>query len=179
MFNQGTVDASDISLIDYTPAELSVNDPDWVVDSNGNATIDLVGVTLAPGESTTVDITMTILAAGDIDNTAEITNSAALDANGVVILGPDGNPIADIDSLADADDSDVLADGELANADGDEDDHDIASITIAAPPAESPPVLAFTGQESGYVFSGGLVLLVLGLIMVAWVSRREEETVQS
>ena len=179
VFNQGTVDASDISLIDYTPVELSVNDPDWVVDSNGNATIDLVGVTLAPGESTTVDITMTILAAGDIDNTAEITNSAALDANGVVILGPDGNPLADIDSLADADDSDVLADGELANADGDEDDHDIASITIAAPPAESPPVLAFTGQESGYVFSGGLVLLVLGLIMVAWVSRREEETVQS
>ena len=174
VFNQGTVDASDLSLIDYTPAALAVNDPDWTVNSDGNAEIDLVGVTLAPGESTTVDITMTILEAGDINNTAEITNSTAVDANGDPILGADGEPLADIDSIADALDTDVLSDGVIDNSDGDEDDHDIATITVAAP---APPVLAFTGVESRLVVVLSLLLLATGFGMVAIGSRRRRDDV--
>ena len=171
VFNQGTIPASGISLVDYTPSALAVNDPDWVVGSDGNATIDLVSVTLAPGESATVDITMTILAAGDIDNSAEITNSTAVDGNGDPILDADGNPLADVDSIADAVDADVLSDGVLNGDDGDEDDHDIASITVASPP---PPVLAFTGR--GSLISGmvGLLIILLGAAFMI-VGRREED----
>lgn len=160
VFNQGTVDASDISLIDYTPAALEVNDPDWTVDSSGNATIDLTGVTLAPGESTTVDITMTILAAGDIDNAAEISNSTAVDADGAPILGADGEPLADIDSFADATDGDALTDGVIDGSNGDEDDHDIASISVAEP---VPPSLAFTGIEAYQMFIAALLAVGAGL----------------
>ena len=183
VFNQGTVDASDISLIDYTPAALEVNDPAWTIDADGNATIDLTGVTLAPGESTTVDITMTILEAGDINNTAEITNSTAVDANGDPILGPEGEPLADVDSIADALDTDVLSDGVTDGTDGDEDDHDIASITVAAPapPVPEPviPILAFTGAETWQLVLGATLALGAGMGLTLLGTRRKEDTVEA
>ena len=169
VFNQGTVDATDITVIDYTPAALEVNDPDWTVDADGNATIDLTGVTVAPGESTSVDITMTILTAGDINNTAEITGSTPIDAFGAPILGADGNVLADVDSVSDALDTDVLSDGIIDGADGDEDDHDVASINVTAPVTSTPPTLAFTGVESYQLFL--LALLALGAGMAALVAR--------
>ena len=176
VFNQGTVDASDISLIDYTPAALSVNDPDWTVNSDGNAEIDLAGVTLTPGESTTVDITMTILAAGEIDNTAEIANSTAVDANGDPVVGADGEPLADIDSDADTIDTDVLSDGVTNNSDGDEDDHDIASISVVAPVTQAPPVLAFTGFTGVQLFVAALLAIGTGFgLMMVGLRRKEDD----
>ena len=181
VFNQGTVAASDISLIDYTPAALEVNDPAWTVNTDGNAEIDLVDVTLAPGESTTVELTMTILAAGDINNTAEISGSTAVDANGDPILGADGEPLADIDSIADVLDTDVLSDGILDGTDGDEDDHDIASISVAEPPAEPEPepiipVLAFTGAETWQLALGAILALGAGMGLTLLGTRRKENT---
>ena len=177
VFNQGTVDATDVSLIDYTPAALELNDPDWAEDANGNATITLAGVTIPPGESTTVDITMTILAAGDIDNQAEITDAAAVDANGEAILGPDGLPISDADSVADADNGDVLADGVLDNAGDDEDDHDVATIAVAAPITTTTPTapLALTGTEARMLALFGLLILAAGFGIVFAADRRREE----
>ena len=160
----------------YTPAALELNDPDWTEDTNGNATIDLTGVTIAPGESSTVDITMTILSAGDIENQAEISDAAAVDASGNPILGPDGLPLGDADSVADADNSDVLADGVLNNAGDDEDDHDVAGITVAAPPAEPAPVLAFTGVESRQLALAALLILGAGIGIVSMTGARRRES---
>ena len=160
------------------PAGLELNDSAWT--DNGDGTASNTIATIPAGTSATVDITLTITTAGDLNNTAEITGSSPVDANGDPFLDPAGAPLVDIDSIADADNSDVLSDGVLNGAAGDEDDHDIAGITIAEPPAESAPALAFTGRESGYALSGGFLLLILGLIMVGWVNRKEEEeTVQS
>ena len=155
------------------PAGLELNDSAWT--DNGDGTASNTIATIPAGTSATVDITLTITTAGDLNNTAEITGSTPVDANGDPFLDPTGAVLADIDSIADADNTDVLSDGELANVDGDEDDHDIAGITVVAPATESAPeALALTGRESSDALYSGLLLLILGLLLVGWVSRRED-----
>ena len=173
IFNQGNVDAINVGVIDYVPAGLDLNDSAWTDNGDGTASNTIAAI--PAGTSATVDITLTITAAGDLNNTAEITGSTPVDANGDPFLDPTGAVLADIDSIADADNTDVLSDGELANVDGDEDDHDIAGITVVAPATESAPeALALTGRESSDALYAGLLLLILGLLLVGWVSRRED-----
>ena len=172
IFNQGNVDATDVGVIDYVPAGLELNDPAWTDNGDGTASNTIAAI--AAGTSAIVDITLTITAAGDLNNVAEITGSSPVDANGDPFLDPAGAPLVDIDSIADADNSDVLSDGVLNGAAGDEDDHDIAAITIAAPAAESAPVLAFTGQNSLITGAFALLIVLAGAVFVA-LSRRDDE----
>jgi uncharacterized repeat protein (TIGR01451 family) len=122
VFNQGSAPAQDVEITDTLPEHTTLNDADWTDNGDGTATTTLAG-TLAPGASKTVDVTVTIDAdapPGGFDNRAEI--SAADDRF--------GDPGLDEDSTADTDpDNDVLVDDVIDNTDGDEDDHDIASVS--------------------------------------------------
>ena len=130
VFNQGTVLAQNIELVDYIPTGLTLNDADWA-EAGGNATITLPG-TLAPGTSTSVDITFTV----DATNTAtQLINRAEIfDASDD--LGD--NTIPDIDSTPDdtngndnGGDVNTATDDEI-NDDGtiDEDDEDPEDINV-------------------------------------------------
>ena len=84
---------------------------------------------MAAGGSTKVDISFTVKAdatAGKLTNAAEI--SAATDK--------DGNAVTDVDSTPDADKANEkgITDDVVDNSNGDEDDHDIADITIVVDP---------------------------------------------
>ena len=131
VLNQGVIDATQIQVTDYIPTGLTLNDPAWVV-VGGKATLIAPIASLIAGASTTVDIIFKIDAnftGTSLVNKAEI--SAAKDAA--------GNTPTDVDSTPDNTDGNTP--GEAANlvddkidgngkAGGDEDDHDIASVTI-------------------------------------------------
>ncbi len=130
VFNQGQAPANNITIVDYIPAGLTLNDADWALNGS-NATITIPG-TLLPGASTSIDITFTVGAdaTGQIINYAEI--ASADDAN-------TGLPGEDLDSTPDSDDSNdtggtVNETGQDDNVtdDGtnDEDDHDPEDIII-------------------------------------------------
>ena len=173
VFNQGNVDASNVEVIDYLPTGLELDDSAWADQGDGTATATIPGV-IAAGASASIDVTMTITAAGDLSNNAEITGSTAVDANGQPFLDPAGNPLADVDSVSDTLNTDVLADGELNGNGGDEDDHDVASITVAAVTA-TPPTLAFTGRDSWMIAGIAFLMLIAGLGFVMLLGRREDD----
>ncbi|MEM9037626.1 MAG: SdrD B-like domain-containing protein [Actinomycetota bacterium] len=161
VFNQGSFDAVDVSVIDYVPDGLTLDDPDWALDSEGRATTALPG-TLAAGASTTVDITFRVAAGatGSIENTAEITG-ATPQSDGDVVRMPNGEPLPDLDSTPDATDGETPVDDEIDGGGGDEDDHDAAQLDIGGG-GELPR----TGSEPRpmIVFAGALVLWGLVLL---------------
>ena len=178
IFNQGNVDATGVEVIDYIPAGLELNDSDWVAQGSGSATTTIPGV-IAAGTSASVDVTMTITAAGDLSNNAEITGSTAIDANGEPFVDPAGVPLQDVDSVSDTLNTDVLSDGVVNGDGGDEDDHDVASISIAEPPVATPPTLAFTGRSSLVTAGAALVLLLAGVFVISVIGRKEDEELVS
>ncbi len=128
IFNQGNTTAQNVTITDYLPAGLSLEDSDWTAGPNNTATITLPGP-IAPGDSTSVDITVRVDAdasPGTFINTAEI--SRAEDLN--------GNTPVDIDSTPDNDpnnDGNIIDDEINQTPPNDEDDHDIAEIEILGP----------------------------------------------
>ena len=129
VFNQGTIDATQINLVDYIPTGLVLNDPNWTL-SGGNAVLNTPIAYLAKGTSINVNITFKVnpsFAGSSIRNFAEITS--AKDNN--------GNTPTDIDSNFDNINgngtgeqnpkNDVI--NENGNTGGDEDDHDYEDIT--------------------------------------------------
>ena len=134
--NQGEENVDNISIVDYLPACLTLNDTDWTDNGDGSASIDLSvangGLTspLAPGQSVIVDVVVTVeaCAVGINTNWAEI--SSFTDEN--------GDTHDDVDSTADNDpdndnfggDDEILEDGTQG---GDEDDHDPEDITVIDP----------------------------------------------
>ncbi|MBJ6611175.1 MAG: DUF11 domain-containing protein [Candidatus Thiothrix moscowensis] len=127
--NQGTVDAKDVVVTDYIPTGLTLNDANWTDNADGTATLTTAIASIPAGTSASVDIIFKVAdtaTAGKLTNTAEI--SAAKDK--------DGNPATDKDSTPDADKgNDAVVKDDVINEDGknggDEDDHDIAEITVA------------------------------------------------
>jgi uncharacterized repeat protein (TIGR01451 family) len=125
VYNQGGVAATDIEITDYMPTGLILNDNDWTNNGNNTATYTIEGP-LAPGASTSVDITFTVgaNASGTIENGAEISD--AKDEN--------GNPVDDVDSTPDTNPgNDTYVDDVINNSGGDEDDHDKEPVTIKPP----------------------------------------------
>ncbi|MBK8721385.1 MAG: DUF11 domain-containing protein [Saprospiraceae bacterium] len=125
--NQGTIDAANVQITDYIPAEMTfVNQANWSL-SGSIATMTLPGV-LAVGQSTSVTIMLQVndpLAANTrITNWAEI--SSATDDNGNPVVDKDSNPDQTNDDKFLVDD-DINGDG--ING-GDEDDHDRADLFI-------------------------------------------------
>ena len=138
IFNQGTVTATNITLSDYLPTgfTLSPNDTNGWTGAGSTVTTTISGP-LGPGEQTSRNIILQVsnsLTNGTHINFAEI--STAQDDNGV--------PATDIDSTPDGDPNNdgPVTDNELNNANGDEDDHDPAQVTIAAPSLDISKVVS-------------------------------------
>ncbi|MCB1224443.1 MAG: DUF11 domain-containing protein, partial [Verrucomicrobiales bacterium] len=101
--------------------------PNWTAQPDGTATGVIINP-VEPGKSHMVTITYTVNLTAEgqtLHNFAEITGGK----------DPDGAIIADVDSTPDNDPTNdgLVDDDELYNNNGDEDDHDIASISVMPP----------------------------------------------
>ena len=126
--NQGNIDAKDIAVTDYIPAGLTLADANWTAAA-GVATLNTPIAALAAGGKTTVDISFTVNAdatAGKLQNAAEI--SAVTDKNGAAVTDQDSTP--DTNPANEP----AITDDAIDGTGGDEDDHDIAEITIMVDP---------------------------------------------
>lgn len=134
IINQGVVTASNMMVVDYLPSGFTLsaaNSANW---TGTNPVTTTVAGPLAGGASTTVDIVLTAGAAtaGAYINTAEIASADSAAKDG------DGGNLPDADSTPDTNNTepnvkdDVTDEDAKANpATDDEDDHDIAPLTVA------------------------------------------------
>ena len=124
--NQGTIDANSFEVTDYLPPGFTLSDANWTDNGNGTATFSYAGPTLTPGSSTQISITLTATApsAGTVVNTAEISTAESIDSDSTA----DSNSTNDNQPVAPGDATDNIID----NSGGDEDDHDIAGVTVVA-----------------------------------------------
>ncbi len=141
--NQGTVEAKDVVVSDYIPTGLVLADANWTA-SGSIATLNTPIASLAAGATTTVEISFTVdptATAGDLTNTAEI--SSAKDSS--------GNPATDVDSTMDANvgNEKGIVDDVTDNTGGDEDDSDIAKITITVDPKTDVELLKTVADDKG------------------------------
>ena len=132
IFNQGTVPAANIEVTDYLPPGLLLADDAWTPATNGpaGAITRLIPGPLLPGASTTVELLLRVdpnSSAGNLTNNAEISRAQ----------DDQGQPRIDIDSMLDNDPAndgpakdDLIDENHQQNPDQDEDDQDIASITV-------------------------------------------------
>ncbi len=124
VINQGVADAHNIEITDYIPSGTSLADADWDSVDALSATYDLAF--LAAGASTNIDITLVTSLVNldtDVTNNAEISN----------IEYADGSPFQDYDSTQDniPNNDGTATDNAIDNRDGDQDDADFATFTVA------------------------------------------------
>lgn len=134
VFNQGDIDAANIVVTDYIPAGLSLNDANW---SQSGETASRVHSFLRAGESANLNITFNV----DADATGTIRNIAEISSD-------DGD---DCDSTTDTNSAnDNLVDDAIGvkcdSSTTDEDDHDIAEITID--PSENSACTTLTASPT-------------------------------
>ena len=122
VFNQGTLDAFNIQLSDYTPTGLALSDTLWA-DTAGVANLITPIARLDAGDSTTVTIEFTVDA--DFMETS-ITNNAEIESQEDI-----NGPRADDDSVAGDQDGSIV-DGEDNDTDetNGDDDYDPETIPI-------------------------------------------------
>jgi len=103
--NEGTVVAENVTVTDFLPSCLTLNDPNWV--ANG-ANVETIIASIAPTQTITVNLTVTVTegcVGQDVVNIAEI--SEAMDDEGNSPDDNDSTPDTDPDNdPADEDDSD-------------------------------------------------------------------------
>ncbi len=167
VFNQGTVAADNIEVVDYLPACATLEDINWTDNMDGTASIELsvangyLSYPLPAGEFIVVPITLNYSACptGAHTNWAEISDAT----------DGDGDPRDDIDSDSDADpDNDPYGNDNQTDGDGtnDEDDHDPEEVIIS--PVVDPIFdLALTkmlamGQEAN-VANGNVVVFEINV----------------
>ncbi len=166
VLNQGNVAAADITVVDYIPVGLTLNDSDWTLEGS-TASIALAGVTLAPGESTSVDITFTVSGTSNsMVNLAEISSARPVDAAGSTIMTKAGSALVDIDSTPDTNNSETPSDDVVDNTNGDEDDHDVASVTLAAQGPGGGQLPATGASTTGLWYPATIALLIGALLLV-------------
>ena len=175
VFNQGEVNAANIDVIDYIPSGLDLADSAWTENADGNAVINIAGP-IAPGASASVDITTTVVDGSDLTNLAEIASADPVDAEGVVLVLANGLVVPDVDSIADDSNSETPVDDVVDNANGDEDDHDLATVVLVSTETPPAPPLAVTGTTWTIVFlSWALGLFFLGAALVLFARKEEDE----
>jgi len=130
VYNQGDFDAYAIDIVDYIPADMTLNDADWTDNNDGTAIYTIAGP-LVVGDDISIDVTMTIdpsFTGNMIDNTAEI---AAADDD----TDPNNNPPVDSDSTPDDTEGNdgPMDDDTIDGSNGDEDDSDPASFPVGQP----------------------------------------------
>ncbi len=119
VFNQGQIDANNIEITDYIPTGLTLTGSEWT-QSGSLATRTLSG-TIVPNGTGSLDISFVV----DATATGTITNTAEISADN----GDDCDSTTDQIRTNDAvTDDDIGA--QCINNPDDEDDHDIAIITI-------------------------------------------------
>ena len=123
VFNQGQVTATNILVVDYVPAGLTVSDANWL--GSGELVSRTIPGPLFPGASTTLDIVFTVddnIPPGDIVNLAEIAN--ATDETGIVRIDIDSTPDQNPDNDCNPKNDVIDEDGKNNPCTQDEDDHD-------------------------------------------------------
>ncbi|MEM7130357.1 MAG: SdrD B-like domain-containing protein [Chloroflexota bacterium] len=160
VYNQGSLDAFDIDVIDYIPADMiytssnvgtvanSTNGNAVAITDNGGGTFEIE--TLASGDNVAFEVTLTIDGAfqgSSLRNWAEIQD--ATDTDG-------GTTTTDIDStpngtnFSEPGETDDLVDDDVVNEDGknggDEDDHDPSEIVVVQP---GTPIIALDKLLNG------------------------------
>jgi len=130
VFNQGEIDADNIQIVDYVPEWLELIDDTWSYDVTGRRAYKNIDH-IAPGGSAYLTITMKIVSASTnpIVNAAEISRDNGNDCDSTA---DDINWNTPWEVPPDLIDDDI---GDGCNPWGDEDDHDIASITVEDMPA--------------------------------------------
>lgn len=161
VYNQGSITASNIVLIDYLPFGLGLNDPDWTSTGAQTASITIPGP-LAPGDSIVVPITLQVqpnaVRGAPLRNFGEIVEAQ----------DPGGNIRPDKDSTpdnSDGNDGDPI-DDTTDNSDGDEDDQDYAEVLVP----NDIPSLNFAGLLTLAMLMFGMALRARRPAMV--VTRR-------
>ena len=161
VFNQGSVTAKNIELVDYIPSGMTLADTAWTDNSNGTASMTVASVLPLPaGASVQAAIRFRVnanAAAGSIGNMAEI--KAARD--------PDGNLGTDVDSVADNNPNNdgIVRDDEINNAGFDEDDSDVSTITVNPPARRDLALRKTLAPDQNYeVKPGSLVRYCIEII---------------
>ncbi len=150
--NEGELDAVDVVITDTLPASMELADSAWVDNGDGTASFTIPGP-IVPGESVDVEITVTVLSDGSLENNAEIS-SATPSFEGQLFAA-----ITDIDSTP--------GDGVAGD-----DDQDSAGVSVLAAAVEPPPTLAFTGFESVWLTFVALMMLIAGAVLEITRRRR-------
>jgi len=142
LYNQGEVDNVNILVTNYIPSGLTLYDSNWTaVPGTSSAEFMFAGPLLA-NTDTTIPIKFIVdsdFTGSKIKNYAEISNSYS---TGISDANSDLLPLPDIDSEPNATNNELMlghtiidnvTDQKGPDANEDEDDHDVASITIVQP----------------------------------------------
>ncbi|MEM7163191.1 MAG: HYR domain-containing protein, partial [Bacteroidota bacterium] len=115
VFNQGTIDATNVVLVDYVPSGLTLNDANWS-ESGGIATLQTSIALVEPGQNASITISFDIDASfmgTSLTNIAEIFS-----ADNALGLSDSSTP----DNISN---NDVFGGNDITDdSNGDEDDHD-------------------------------------------------------
>ncbi len=175
VFNQGNLTVADIDVLDTPPAGLVIVDSAWTVNNDGSATRTIPGP-IEPGDSTVVTVKAQIVSSGNgsLVNVAEITEAKPVDPDGTEIVDAEGNPLDDVDSVADDEfNNDTLVDDVIDNNNGDEDDHDIAAVTVASPlTVPTTGTIPATGSSITIWLGLGAILMLGGWALCLAARRR-------
>jgi len=143
VYNQGSVDASQIEIRDYIPTGLRLNDSNWDAVGMTQVAVDTIPF-LAAGDSTDLTITLRISsgfrsATGNLVNNAEITSAlGGMDSDSDLSIQNDGST-NELATDNDINDDYANAPGTTDNA-ADEDDYDAAQINVNCPTPICLPV---------------------------------------
>ena len=143
VFNQGNIDATNVVITDYIPADLTLNDANWTASASGKTTFTIPSI--AAGASEEVEIIFSVNASPgtSIINKAEISSATGG---------------TDVDSTPDATDGNQPGEtgNQLVNdaidqngtTGGDEDDHDLATLTTCDLPLGGSDLVVFPPSTS-------------------------------
>jgi uncharacterized repeat protein (TIGR01451 family) len=121
VYNQGTLDATNIQINDYLPSGLTLHDSNWRV-ANGTATLKTPIASIPKGTSKTISITLTI--DEDVGNKYLINNAEIASAdNNLNKPDADSTPGSEDGSTPDANDNDTADVGGM-------DDYDPAVVQV-------------------------------------------------
>ncbi|QQS29846.1 MAG: DUF11 domain-containing protein [Sphingobacteriales bacterium] len=150
VYNQGELDAKNITITDYIPVGMTLADANWSDNGDGTASYTIAGP-LENGTNTTINISLQVGATfqgTSLTNVSEI--SEAFD-------GYD-NPTTDVDSTPDTDpDNDTVGGNDVTdNSDDDEDDHDPETIEVYQE-FDLALIKQLSGGQSSLVNQGDIV----------------------
>jgi uncharacterized repeat protein (TIGR01451 family) len=182
VYNQGTLDATNIQINDYLPSGLTLHDSNWRV-ANGTATLKTPITSIPKGTSKTISITLTI--DEDVGNKYLINNAEIASAdNNLNKPDADSTPGSEDGSTPDANDNDTADVGGM-------DDYDPAVVKVKPTAVDSdthtPSTSSDTeeeececenvkGNKADAMSTLALILMLLGTLAVATGFIAKEET---